>query len=206
MQKSTAECSHVCQNVTVYVQADSSSGPTLQSSSTCRRVILSDVCQASVRYRVFQGDTLQTEIYTSPDAGSECEWQLCWECVTMCGVTSEEHCRAVQIMVTLLALIWFCKVIQTSVSVVWTLNRPEQKKHCSCCVMTLEMAGREWGDSTLQLCQGFQSQFTLHTAITHAISVLERQSLTCYTPLELKWDYTFTILYSVEYLQYITCK
>ena len=71
VQKSTTDCLHVCSNITVIIQSDASSGPTLQSPDTCVILIIGDSCQASVRYRVFQNDKLLTEVHIAADAGSE---------------------------------------------------------------------------------------------------------------------------------------
>ena len=71
VQKSTTDCLHVCSNVTISIQSDASSGPTLQSPDTCLSLIIGDSCEASVRYRVFQNDKLQAEVHIAADAGSE---------------------------------------------------------------------------------------------------------------------------------------
>ena len=70
VQRTTAECQHVCSNVTLYIQAYSDSGPTLQGPSTCLSLILGETCQASVRYRVFQDDNLVTEVYAAANPGN----------------------------------------------------------------------------------------------------------------------------------------
>ena len=75
VQRTTAECQHVCSNVTLYIQAYSDSGPTLQGPSTCLSLILGETCQASVRYRVFQDDNLVTEVYAAANPGSEWAWR-----------------------------------------------------------------------------------------------------------------------------------
>ena len=74
VQRTTAECRHVCSNVTLYIQADPGSGPTLQAPSTCLSLIRGETCKASVRYRVFQDGNLVTEVYAAASAGSEWAW------------------------------------------------------------------------------------------------------------------------------------
>ena len=46
----------------------------------------------------------------------------------------------------------------------------------------------------IQECHSFKSRFTLHTAISHTITVLERQVLTCQAPSKYTWDSTVYML------------
>ena len=75
VQRTTAECQHVCFNTTLYIQANLGSGPMLQAPSTCLSLILGSTCQASVRYRVFQGHNLLKKVHAAANAGSDWAWR-----------------------------------------------------------------------------------------------------------------------------------